>query len=663
MLQSTAWGRRVPVWVRKIWREVAAFGIVGALAFVVETASFNLLIFGSSATGGGPLGGAPVLASVVATLLAMAVSWFGNRYWTYRDRRGGAQRGELLWFLAINLAGMAVTAVPVFVSHQLLGLGSPLSDNVARLVGWAVATLLRFVAYRNLVFSHPGKDSAQVPGTVDRWTTTLRGAWRRGELWPWCLAAIATVCALAVNTAFHPGYLSADSVDQLMQALGDRPVTDWHPPVMALLWRILIDSTGAISAMAALQTAVLWATLWVLARLLWKKTGSRALSLATLAVGLAPHILTFTGVVWKDVHMAYALLAVLAVALTARELPAGRTKTRWALLVLGVLFLAYAVLVRKNGFPAVIPVFVLLVMAVWPSPGRRRWLAATGVLLAVTAVGSVGVSAATSPVATRQYAQIPLDDLTHVLTPSQVRAAAEKAGASADFRNRLVTTTMECQRRHIPADVYFNCYPRDPSQGPTELGRNADVLVTMWTNEMPKHWKGYAAYRGQVFAKLLFQGNLAFYDGSVTKIAPLKDAPVSEPLKYTLQSYVTGFTRDLPMLFQGWFWLAVSLVLVLRRRWIGPYSRELRLLGASSLLYILAYVPTAPQSNFRYVYWPALSGTIAVVLIAAGYVARRRAAAAVAAHETDARPPVSPVVAPSPDTSATDPHENVTAAR
>ncbi|MFD9823706.1 GtrA family protein, partial [Streptomyces violascens] len=553
----------MPPWVHKGWREIAAFGVVGALAFVVETASFNLLILGSSSSSSGVLGMAPALASAVATLLAMGVSWFGNRYWTYRDQRGAVDRREVTWFVTVNLAGMAVTAIPVFISHGLLGLGSPLSDNAARLVGWSAATVLRFVAYRNLVFIHHGKDSAQVPGPVDRLATTLRRIRERRVLWPWCLAAMASICGFAVETVFHPGYLSGDSTDQLQQALGDRPVTDWHPPVMALLWRILIDATGAVSVMAALQTAVLWASLWVLARLVWKKTGSRGLSLAMLAVGLAPHILTFTGVVWKDVHMAYTLLAVLAVALTARELPTDRTKTRWVLLVLGVLLLAYTVLVRKNGFPAAIPVFALLVLAMWPSPGRRRWLITTGVFLVATVVGSLCVSAATSPVATSQYAQIPLDDLTHVLTPDQLRDAAQQAGASADFRARLVTTAVECQKRNIPADAYFNCYPTDPSLGVTELSRNADVLVRMWTRQMPKHWQGYIEYRGQVFAKLLFQGNLAFYDGSETNLNVLKSEPVNEPLNSTLQSYVTGFTRDLPLLFQGWFWLAVSLVLTL----------------------------------------------------------------------------------------------------
>ncbi|MET9365002.1 GtrA family protein [Streptomyces sp. NPDC006632] len=665
MLQLTALSRVVSEWVRKIWREVAAFGVVGAVAFVVETASFNLLILGASSADGGIMGTSPVLASVVATLLAMTVSWFGNRYWTYRDRRGAVDRREVAWFVAINLAGMAVTAVPVFASRELLGTGSPLSDNAARLFGWSAATVLRFVAYRTLVFTPAGKDPAHVPATVSRWTTALDGAWRRGTLWPWCLGAVAALCALAVNTVFHPGYLSEDSADQLQQALDERPVTDWHPPVMALLWRILIHATGAISAMAALQSAVLWASLWVLARLVWKRTGSRGLSLVMLAVGLAPHVLTFTGVVWKDVHMAYALLATVAVALTARELPPGRTASRWALLVLGVLFLAYAVLVRKNGLPAVIPVFVLLVLAVWPSPGRRRWLAASGILVAMTALCSVGVSQATDPVATRQYAQIPLDDLTHVLTPAQIGPAAEEAGASADFRARLVTATAVCARRQVPADVYFNCYPRDRSLGATELGRNAGVLTRMWTRQIPVHWQGYVAYRARVFSKLLFQGNLPFFDGTSTKLAALRSAPVNQTLEFTVRNYVTGFVHDVPMLFQGWFWFAVSLVFALRRRWAGPYARELRLLGASSALYILAYFPTAPQSNFRYVYWPALAGTIGLAAVLIGHLARRRAAVDGAAGPADARaragtaPPATALPAEAEDAG---PHEDATVA-
>ncbi|MFC1404371.1 MULTISPECIES: hypothetical protein [Streptacidiphilus] len=466
-----------------------------------------------------------------------------------------------------------------------------------------------------------------MPRTICRLTAAVRAAWRRGALWPWCLAAVATCCGCAVAVVFHPGYLSADSAYQLSQALGNQPVSDWHPPVLALLWRILIRTTGSLAAMADLQTAVLWGSLWVLARLVWKGTGSRGLSLAVLAVGLAPQIMNFTGVVWKDVHLAYALLAALAIALTARELPEGRTGTRWALVVLGVLFIVYAGLVRKNGFPAVLPVFALLVPAAWPAPGRRRWLVATGVLLVVTVAGSLGVSAATHPLATKVYAVIPVDDLVHVLTPAQVRAAAEQAGGSADFRDRMVAADIDCRRRHITSDAYLECYPRKGPFDLMELSRNAGVLVRMEAQQMPKHWRGYLAYRVQVFSKLLFQSNQTFWNGTPhNSLLPAiaERTPPNQTLRAALQNYVTGSVRDLPMLFQGWFWLAVSLVLVLRRSWPGRHRRELRLIGASSLVYILAYLPTAPESNFRYLYWPALSGTVALVLVASGYAERRR---------------------------------------
>ncbi|MFJ5834514.1 GtrA family protein [Streptomyces sp. NPDC093089] len=631
MMRLTAWSRHAPAWARNIGREIAAFGVVGALAFVVETASFNLLIFGSPASGGGVLGSAPVVASVVATLLAMVVSWVGNRYWTYRDRRGAVDRRELTLFVGVNLVGMAVTALPVYVSRELLGLGSPFSDNAARLVGWAAATLFRFVSYRSLVFTRPGEDPTHVPGSIERWTASLRAARRRGALWPWALATFAAVCAYAVSVVFHPGYFSSDSLVQLREALGETPMHDWHPPVMALLWKVLIDSTGAVSAMAALQAAVLWASLWLLAVLVWKRSGSRGLSLAMLAVGLAPHVVTFTGVVWKDVHMAYVLLAACAVALLARELPSGRARTRWALLLVGVLFLAYAVLVRKNAFPAVIPVFVLLVLALWPAPGRRRWLVATGVLVAVTAGANTAVNAVADPLPSRQYAQIPLDDLVHVLTPAQVRTAADRAGADPAFRDGLATAAATCQSKKIPSDAYFHCYRRDIAPDPLSP-RNVDAMVEMWTQQMPQHWKGYAEYRLQLFAKLLFQSNYPFQDGTRARPADQPDAivdtPSNEMLRTTLRSYVLGFVRDLPFLFQGWFWLALSLVLALRRRWTGPYTRELRLLGASSVLYVLAYLPTSPESNYRYVYWPAIAGTVAVLLIVSAHVAGRRAKAA-----------------------------------
>ncbi|MCL6732354.1 GtrA family protein [Streptomyces neyagawaensis] len=142
--------------VRGVWREVTKFGVVGALAFVVDNGGYNLLVFGlPGGSEGGVMRALPVQASVLATGAAALLSWAGNRYWTYRHRHREKLTQELVLFLLANVVGVAITAGTVYASRHLLGLDSVLSDNVARVFGWVLATLFRFFAYRRYVFVAP----------------------------------------------------------------------------------------------------------------------------------------------------------------------------------------------------------------------------------------------------------------------------------------------------------------------------------------------------------------------------------------------------------------------------------------------------------------------------------------------------------------------------
>ncbi|WP_407549991.1 GtrA family protein [Streptomyces sp. Pv4-95] len=141
--------------LRSIWREAAKFGIVGALAFVLDNGGYNLLVFGLPGGGDGPMAAAPVQASVLATGAATIFSWVGNRYWTYRHQRREKVSQELTLFLIVNVIGLVITAGTVFLSRHLIGLDSALADNVARIFGWVLATLFRFVTYRRYVFVAP----------------------------------------------------------------------------------------------------------------------------------------------------------------------------------------------------------------------------------------------------------------------------------------------------------------------------------------------------------------------------------------------------------------------------------------------------------------------------------------------------------------------------
>jgi putative flippase GtrA len=153
-LFARAWGTLVDQ-VGHLVHEIAKFGVVGLVAFVVDVAVFNFLLYHSS----GLLHGKPTTAKVVSTLVATVVSYIGNRFWTFRHRdRVGNAREYVLFFL-INGIGLAIAAGCVAFSNYVLGLTSPLANNIsANVVGLGLGTMFRFWAYRKWVFPEYAED-------------------------------------------------------------------------------------------------------------------------------------------------------------------------------------------------------------------------------------------------------------------------------------------------------------------------------------------------------------------------------------------------------------------------------------------------------------------------------------------------------------------------
>jgi putative flippase GtrA len=132
-------------------REMVKFGTVGAVAFLVDVGTFNLLRFGLG--DGGPLEHKPITAKVISASLATVVAWLGNRLWTFRHRRRASAGHELALFVVFNVAGMAIALACLAFSHYVLDLRSAQADNIsANGIGLVLGTLFRFWAYRLFVF-------------------------------------------------------------------------------------------------------------------------------------------------------------------------------------------------------------------------------------------------------------------------------------------------------------------------------------------------------------------------------------------------------------------------------------------------------------------------------------------------------------------------------
>lgn len=136
--------------------EVVQFGIVGALAYVVDTGLFNLLVYGP----GHMFAQMPVRAKVISAIVATLFAWVGNRYWTFRHQRRSTAGRELVMFIVVNLGGIVIAAACLATSRYLLGYTSQLADNISgNIIGVGLGTIFRYLCYRFIVFTGDDADA------------------------------------------------------------------------------------------------------------------------------------------------------------------------------------------------------------------------------------------------------------------------------------------------------------------------------------------------------------------------------------------------------------------------------------------------------------------------------------------------------------------------
>jgi putative flippase GtrA len=140
-------------------REMLKFGVVGAVAFVIDLGGYNLLVFGPHLLGmfgeqstAGVLHDKPLTAKVIAAAAATLVAWLGNRLWTFRHRGNRQASHELALFVFFNVVAMVISVACLGLSRYVFDLHSQLADNLTNIFGIGLGTLFRFWSYRKFVF-------------------------------------------------------------------------------------------------------------------------------------------------------------------------------------------------------------------------------------------------------------------------------------------------------------------------------------------------------------------------------------------------------------------------------------------------------------------------------------------------------------------------------
>jgi putative flippase GtrA len=141
--------------VHRTWRlllkEISAFGVVGAVCFVLDVGLFQVLYVHTGVDA--------VLAKLISTLVSTTAAYFGHRHWSFSHRARTGLRREYALFVAINGITLLLGLFIVWLVRYPLSQEGVLVLQTANVGSIALGTVLRFLAYRRWVFMDPAHRS------------------------------------------------------------------------------------------------------------------------------------------------------------------------------------------------------------------------------------------------------------------------------------------------------------------------------------------------------------------------------------------------------------------------------------------------------------------------------------------------------------------------
>lgn len=134
--------------LRTSWRillkELSAFGIVGALNFILDIAIFQFLI--------AYVGADPLLSKVISTVTTTTTAYFMHRHWSFSHRARTGIGREYGLFFVLNGITLLMSLLIIGLVRYPLGRTDTLALQLANITSIGIGTIFRFWSYKRWVF-------------------------------------------------------------------------------------------------------------------------------------------------------------------------------------------------------------------------------------------------------------------------------------------------------------------------------------------------------------------------------------------------------------------------------------------------------------------------------------------------------------------------------
>ncbi|MDB4956289.1 MAG: hypothetical protein JWO36_3858 [Myxococcales bacterium] len=401
----------------------------------------------------------------------------------------------------------------------------------------------------------------------------------------------------------YPGYLSVDSIDQLIDSRVGA-FTDWHSPMMTEVWRIVGWFVSGPAGMLLLQSIVFLVGAFALFR---RVVTERAAAIAAVCMLVFPPVMATLAVIWPQSQLA-AYLVACAVAATSK-----RRAIRIA--SLGFAFLACGMC--GGGTIATLPIIVLG----WQwHVGWRRWhqyATATGVWL-IIALAALGVSSLLVDAKTdRNTIELATTDIVGILNYAPELTDGDIATA---FEGVTLPSPLALQARARASYGHPERYTagaaplfESPST-PTAL----DALLHVRRSLALTYPGAYVAHRWHETVRILGLSRTKQWKPVYTSF--VESAALRDPIRYTarhapVQKVLMFGVRALEhtFLFHPYWYLILALLLAPLA--IKRGQRDAVLLLSSGIVYELAQAVTCTTPSFRDSFWLVVATSLAIIIM------------------------------------------------
>ncbi|WP_195880837.1 hypothetical protein [Methylomonas albis] len=162
----------------------------------------------------------------------------------------------------------------------------------------------------------------------------------------------------------YPGFMCYDAVNQILEAR-EGLFSDWHPPLMAIIWRFTDNIMPGPAGMLFLQLGLVWAGAYLTFHAFFRPYGGRVAALLLGILLFLPPLFGISGAILKDMLMWGGLFTAFGIAGHIKNDNKQNPRLAFRLFALTVLVLWLAILIRHNAFFATIPILSFAIFCLY----------------------------------------------------------------------------------------------------------------------------------------------------------------------------------------------------------------------------------------------------------------------------------------------------------